>query len=160
MALAQVRIAGHMSHLLLTTNARHVVGERGGDLGVAVLLGLLGLEGELAGDTTDVVGGVQVAVEGAGALGVDLLDGQDDLATLLDARDGPVGQGDLGLLADIDVALGGPSALVDDVLPDLGIGDEVVVGGVFEVDYGFALACQYASGIAAVKTSVKVLYVP
>ena len=87
---------------------------------------VLDLEG--LGDEARVASLVDVADVGAGAVGVDLVDGHGYFAAGLDLGDGADGEGVLGVFADVDVAGQlGPPALVDDVGEDLGVADD---GGV------------------------------
>lgn len=82
------------------------------------------LERDLASGALGVAGDVQIASVRTGTVGVDLVDGDLNLATGLDLGDLARGQSVLGDLADIDIAGKlSTSALVHDVGFNLGITD-------------------------------------
>lgn len=105
---------GHVEVLSLglgeAVGAGHVVGDR---------------QWRLAGGAQAVARGVHVACVRAGAVGVDLVDGDGQGRAGLDLRDLSGGQGVLGVLAHVDVAADlGPPALVGYVGVDLGVADQ------------------------------------
>lgn len=102
-----------------------------GRVGVGRLLG----EGGLACGAGHVTLGVEVARKVGVGRAVDA-HGDLDAAARRDAGDGAVGEGVLGLGADINVTPGdGPAALVHHVGGDLGRPDDVEVIGIGQVDY-------------------------
>lgn len=114
--------------------ARDIVGHDDGHvevdglgLGETVGAGHVVLDGQVAGE--DAVGGRdEVAGKGAGAVGVDLVQGDGDLGAGLDGRDGVGADGVLLALGHVNVGvLLRPAAHADNVGVDLGVTDD---GGV------------------------------
>ena len=82
-------------------------------------------DSQILADETRVARLVDIAHIRPGTVGVDLVEGDDDVVSGTDLRHGALGQSDLGVLGDVDVAGQlGAAAFVDDVGLDLGVADD------------------------------------
>ena len=82
-------------------------------------------DGQILADETRVARLVDIAHIRPGTVGVDLVEGDDDVVPGTDLRHGALGESDLSVLGNIDIAGQlGAAAFVDDVGLDLGIAND------------------------------------